>query len=165
VNTSRGRVTTRVTQQSSYLNTDLVSAAGADQQVRQSDTGATEIYTERDGGPRPGPVRLAWSYPITVDSQIPQLIDGNNYELQAAVTQGRELTSSVGDGRGGWRVVAASDDQVRAQGIMQRSQGTVVQADGSDAEHYVATGPGGCYDHLITAGHGYVTSDRLLRCR
>jgi Peptide N-acetyl-beta-D-glucosaminyl asparaginase amidase A len=165
VNTSRGRVTTRVTQRSSYLNTDLVSAAGADQQVRQSDTGATEIYTERDGGARPGPVRLAWSYPITVDSQIPQLVDDNNYELQAAVTQGRQLTSSVGDGRGGWRVVAASDDQVRAQGIMQRSQGAVVQADGSDAEHYAATGPDGCYDHLITADHGYVTSDRLLRCR
>jgi hypothetical protein len=61
-------------------------------------------------------------------------------------------------------VVAASDDQVRAQGIMQRSQGTVVQADGSDSEHYVATSPGGCYDHLITANHGYVTSDRLLDC-
>jgi hypothetical protein len=71
----------------------------------------------------------------------------------------------VGDGRGGWRPVAASDDQVRAQGIMQRSAGTVVQADGSDSEHYVATGPDGCYDHLLTADHGYVTADRLLGCR
>jgi hypothetical protein len=64
-------------------------------------------------------------------------------------------------------VLAVSDDQVRAQGIMQRSQGAVVQADGSDSEHYVATGPasaGGCYDHLITANHGYVTSDDSLRC-
>lgn len=118
-------------------------------------------------------VRLTWSYPITVDSRIPGLIDGNNYDLQATVTQGRQLTEAVaaggGAGRGGrgWRVVSASGDQVRAQGVMQRTQGTVTAADGTGSEHYVATGasvPGGCYDHLITADHGYVTSDRLLRC-
>jgi Peptide N-acetyl-beta-D-glucosaminyl asparaginase amidase A len=180
VDTSRGRVTTRVTQQAAYLNTDLVSAAGADQQMRQSDMGATVIYTgeirgavppgqhsERGRGDSPRQVRLAWSYPITVGSQIPQFIDGNNYDLQATVTQGRQLTNSIADGSGGWRVVSASDDQVRAQGVMQRSAGVVVQADGSDSEHYAATGPasaGGCYDHLITADHGYVTADRLLGC-
>jgi hypothetical protein len=167
VDTSRGRVTTRVTQQAAYLNTDLVSAAGADQQVRQSDTGATEISTERGHGGSTTQVREAWSYPITVDSQIPELIDGNNYDLQATVTQGRQLTDSVGDGQGGWRVVSASDDQVQAQGVLQRTQGAVTAADGSDTEHYVATGPasdGGCYNHLITADHGYVTADRLLRC-
>jgi hypothetical protein len=173
VDTSHGRVTTRVSQQASYLNTDLVSAQGADQQVRQSEAGATTIDTGHSRGAGSGQVRLArlsWSYPITVDSRIPELIDDNNYGLQATVTQGRQLTDAVAAGGGGgrgWHVVAASDDQVRAQGVMQRTQGTVTAADGSDSEHYVATGasvPGGCYDRLITADHGYVTSDRLLRC-
>lgn len=162
VDTSRGRVTTRVSQQSSYLNTDLVTAAGADQQVRQSDTGATQMCTER--GRAGSCTQQAWSYPIDVSSQVLQLIDDNNYDLQAAVTQGRLLTDSVPGSRGGWHVVAASSDQVQAQGVLQRSQGVVVQADGSDSEHYRAVGPGGCYNHLITADHGYVTSDRLLRC-
>ncbi|HYZ56618.1 MAG TPA: hypothetical protein VE733_24405 [Streptosporangiaceae bacterium] len=132
--------------------------------MRQSEFGATDISTERGRGGSTTQVRQAWSYPITVDSQIPVLIDGNNYDLQATVTQGRQLTDSVASGRGGWRVVSATDDQVQAQGVMQRSAGVVVQADGSDSEHYVATGDGGCYDHLITADHGYVTADRLLRC-
>jgi hypothetical protein len=85
------------------------------------------------------------------------------------VTQGRQLTDSVADGDG-WRVISSAAGQIRAQGVLQRSQGVVVQADGSDSEHYAATGPGGpggpsdCYDHLITADHGHVTSDRLLRC-
>jgi hypothetical protein len=165
VDTSRGRISTRVSQQFSYLNTDLVSATGADQQVRQSDAGATIIDTERAGAG--SATRAAWSYPIDVDSQVLQLIDDNNYDLQASVTQGRQLTDSVADGDG-WRVVSSAGDQIRAQGVLQRSQGVVVQADGSDSEHYVATGPGGpgdCYDHLISADHGYVTSDRLLRCR
>jgi hypothetical protein len=170
VNTSHGRVTTRISQQAGYLNTDLVSAQGADQRVRQSESGANTIYTEYSRAGRPGQVRSqrqTWSYPITVDSQIPELVDDNNYDLQATVTQGRRLTDSVAgsqrNGRG-WRLVSASDDQVRAQGVMRRTQGTVTAADGSDSEHYAATGPSGCYDRLITADHGYVTSDRRLRC-
>ena len=30
--------------------------------------------------------------------------------------------------------------------------------------HFQAVGPGGCYHHLITADHGYVTSDHLRGC-
>jgi hypothetical protein len=64
--------------------------------------------------------------------------------------------------------VSASDDRLTAQGVLARTNGVVSQADGRDAEDYQATGPAdgtdGCYHHVITADHGYVTSDRLLGC-
>jgi hypothetical protein len=160
VDTSHGRVTTRVSQTFGYLNTDLVTAAGADQDVHQSDQGATEISVNGR------PTRQAWSYPIAVSSQVVSLVDDNNYDLQATVSQGRQLSDQV-PGPRGWRTVSASDDRVWAQGVLARASGVVSQADGRDAEDYQATGPAygaGCYHHVITADHGYVTSDRLLGC-
>jgi hypothetical protein len=79
------------------------------------------------------------------------------------VSQGRQLSSQVA-GPHGWRTVAASDDRVTAAGVLARTDGAVSQADGRDAEDYQATGPEGCYHHVISADHGYVTSDRLLGC-
>jgi Peptide N-acetyl-beta-D-glucosaminyl asparaginase amidase A len=157
VSTSHGRVTTRVSQTFDYLNTDLVTAAGADQDVHQSDRGATEISVNGRAS------RQAWSYPIAVNSQVVSLVDDNNYDLQASVSQGRQLSDQV-PGPRGWRTVSASDDRVWAQGVLARANGAVSQADGRDAEDYQATRPGNCYHHVITADHGYVTSDRLLGC-
>jgi len=164
VDTSRGRVWTRVEQQASYLSTDTVSAAGAHQVVAQRDAGFTQIYTERERGGGPVTTRQTWSYPIDVDSLIAQFIDGNNYNLQATVTQIRELADSVSRGDG-WQPASVTDDRVDASGILQRSQGAVVQADGQDSEHYSSsTGTGACYDREISASHGYVTTDRRLPC-
>ncbi|HEX4253813.1 MAG TPA: hypothetical protein VH089_01925, partial [Streptosporangiaceae bacterium] len=91
------------------------------------------------------------------------LVDGNNYDLQATVSQGRQLSQQVWGPRG-WQPVSTSDDRVTAQGVLARTNGVVSQADGRDAEDYQATGPAGCYHHVIMADHGYVTSDRLLGC-
>ncbi|HWG15113.1 MAG TPA: peptide-N4-asparagine amidase [Streptosporangiaceae bacterium] len=169
VSTSHGRVTARVSQTFDYLNTDLVTAAGADQDVHQSDQGETEISVNGSASHAASgssTTRQAWSYPIAVNSQVVSLVDDNNYDLQATVAQGRQLSDQVAGPRG-WRAVSASDDRVRAQGVLARTNGVVSQADGRDAEDYQATGPGygaRCYHHVITAEHGYVTSDRLLGC-
>jgi hypothetical protein len=157
LNTSHGRVTARVSQTFDYLNTDVVTAAGAEQDVHQSDRGETESSVNGRS------TRQAWSYPIAVDSDVVSLVDDNDYDLQASVSQGRQLSSQVA-GPHGWRTVAASDDRVTAAGVLARTDGAVSQADGRDAEDYQATGPEGCYHHVITADHGYVTSDRLLGC-
>jgi hypothetical protein len=155
VNTSHGRVSARVSQTFDYLNTDLVTAAGAGQDVHQSDRGETQIsvngHTTRQG----------WSYPIAVHAQVLSLVDDNNYDLQASVDQGRQLSQQALGGRG-WRTVTASDDRVTARGVLARTNGVVSQADGRDAEDYQAIGPDGCYHHVITADHGYVTSDQRL---
>src|SRR6201996_4065591 len=157
LNTSHGRVTARVSQTFDYVNTDVVTAAGAEQDVHQSDRGATGTSVNGRA------TRQAWSYPIAVDADVVSLVDDNNYDLQASVSQGRQLSSQVA-GPHGWRTVAASDDRVTAAGVLARTDGAVSQADGRDAEDYQATGPDGCYHHVITADHGYVTSDRLLGC-
>src|ERR1700761_1014467 len=157
LNTSHGRVTARVSQTFDYLNTDVVTAAGAEQDVHQSDRGETESSVNGRS------TRQAWSYPIAVDADVVSLVDDNDYDLQASVSQGRQLSSQVA-GPHGWRTVAASDDRVTAEGVLARTDGAVSQADGRDAEDYQATGPDGCYHHVITADHGYVTSDRLLGC-
>jgi hypothetical protein len=157
LDTSHGRVTARVSQTFDYLNTDVVTAAGAGQDVHQSDRGDTEISVNGRS------TRQAWSYPIAVDSDVVSLVDDNDYDLQASVSQGRQLSSQVA-GPHGWRTVAASDDRVTAAGVLARTDGAVSQADGRDAEDYQATGPEGCYHHVISADHGYVTSDRLLGC-
>jgi hypothetical protein len=157
VSTSHGRVSARVSQTFDYLNTDLVTAAGADQDVHQSDRGQTQISVNGRT------TRQGWSYPIAVHAQVLSLVDGNNYDLQATVDQGRQLSQQALGGRG-WRTVTASADRVTAQGVLARTNGVVSQADGRDAEDYQAIGPDGCYHHVITADHGYVTSDRRLGC-
>lgn len=46
--------------------------------------------------------------------------------------------------------------------MLERQNGTVVQADGSSNEHYLgSTADGGCYDHELAADHGYLTLDRV----
>ncbi|WP_051940521.1 peptide-N4-asparagine amidase [Phaeacidiphilus oryzae] len=147
--TSHGRVTTTVAQDAHYLNTDAVSSAGQRQVMAQQEYGSTTVTANGRA------VRESWSYPITVDSYIPLYTDGNDYRLQATVTQGRIL-----DGPDGW-----TDDRLSATGVLARSDGTVTAADGSGSEHWTgSTDTGSCYDHLLTADHGYLTQDRVSRC-
>lgn len=55
-----------------------------------------------------------------------------------------------------------TDDRLNSQGVLERQNGTVVQADGSSNEHYLgSTADGGCYDHELAADHGYLTLDRV----
>ncbi|MFC1407838.1 peptide-N4-asparagine amidase [Streptacidiphilus sp. N1-12] len=173
--TSHGRVVSTVSQHAVYRNTDAVSSGGQRQRVAQQEYGATTVTTSHDtargtgrgatrGAARPSVVRHAWSYPVTVDSDVPLYTDGDNYSLSATVSQGRVLVDSVRSGNR-WLPTAVTDDRVDATGVLARTGGLTTAADGTDSEHYLgSTDTGDCYDRSITAAHGYVTADRLLRC-
>jgi hypothetical protein len=170
LDTSRGRITTRVEQHVGYRNDDTVADGGRQQHVSQRDSGTTTVTTTTADGRRhgaAGAVRHAWSYPIDVDMTIPVFTDGDNYDLRGSVRQERVLTDS---GRtsayGPWLPYARSDDTVRADGVLARDHGTVVSSDGSGSEHFRGTtGADGCYDRTLTADHGWLTADVLRACR
>ena len=181
VDTSAGRITTTVAQHATYENTDTVTQAGFDQSVQQRDQGATEVTTSRSHAPdhnstptltststltSPPTAELdSWSYPITVTSTYQPSTTGSGFLVQGTADVARITTTTVrtGDDR---RTTSRIDDHITASGILQRDDsGTAIQADGSDAEDYLAqssTAP--CYHHKIEAAHGYVTKDRYLPC-
>ncbi|MEZ0095899.1 peptide-N4-asparagine amidase [Streptacidiphilus sp. EB129] len=161
--TSHGRVVSTVSQHAVYGNTDAVSSAGQLQVMTQQEYGTTTVTTSRGDG-RPASVRHDWSYPITVDSDVPVFVDGDNYSLSATVSQGRILVDSTRIGNS-WLPTAVTDDHVDATGVLARSAGVTTAADGTDSEHYLGTtDTGSCYDHSIAAAHGYVTADHQHPC-
>ncbi|MFC1440227.1 peptide-N4-asparagine amidase [Streptacidiphilus sp. N1-10] len=161
--TSHGRIVTTVSQHAVYSNSDAVSSAGQRQLMTQQEYGTTTTTTAGPGR-QDSSVRHAWSYPVTVDSDVPLYTDGDNYSLSATVSQGRILVDSVRTGAG-WRPTAVTDDRVDATGTLARTAGVTTAADGTDSEHYLgSTDTGGCYDRSIAAAHGYVTADRQSRC-
>ncbi len=171
VDTSAGRITTRVEQHTAYTNDDTVTDGGAHQVVAQRDAGATTVTTTAAPARGHGPdtVRAsghAWSYPIDVDMSIPVYTDGNNYDLRGTVRQQRILLDTTRTGRyGPWLPRSVTDDTVSAQGVLARSAGTVVSSDGSGSEHYAgSTDTGACYDRTLTADHGLLTSDSRRPC-
>jgi len=54
-------------------------------------------------------------------------------------------------------------DHITADALLVRDlkTGANLVADGRDSERYLAVTPDGCYNHLLRAQHGYVTTDRL----
>ncbi|MGW7002194.1 peptide-N4-asparagine amidase [Streptomyces sp. NPDC054933] len=164
VDTSRGRVTTTVEQHLGYTNTDAVSKTGQHQVVRQRDAGGTTVRTAGPGRAERAQ-RHSWSYPIDVDSDAVSNVDYNNYDLRAAVTQGRTETDAVRYGRGGWRTTASTDDRLSATGELARKNGAVLTADGTSTERYRGTTAAGfCYDRTLHAAHGWITADTGGEC-
>jgi hypothetical protein len=167
VNTSAGRVDTSIVQHVEYRNTDVVSNGGWTQNVAQSDDGWTRIQTAQGQSPVQT-TRHAWSYPITVYS-TGQYTDYNNYNLSGTVDMTRRLVDTQDTGNGS-PTHRESTNQVWSKAVLQRANGQVVQADGTEWQHYVGSNDnvgdtageaGGRYDHYLAAEHGYVTVDRL----
>ncbi|WP_269858793.1 peptide-N4-asparagine amidase [Streptomyces sp. RPT161] len=159
VDTSHGRVATTVEQHLGYRNTDAVSMTGQRQVVHQRDTGSTTVRTAGPGGDQQT-VRHSWAYPIDVDSDAVSNVDYNNYDLRAAVTQGRAETDAVRAGRGGWHTTADVNDRLTATGELARKNGAVLTADGTSTERYREFDDSGfCYDRELRAAHGWITSD------
>lgn len=172
VDTSRGRISTRIDHHGDYSNRNTIAKQGQQQVSSQRDSGWTQTTT-RGGHGRPEAARSTWSYPIDITSTYVPGSTADSYLVQGQVKVARHLSDLTGqgspEGQGlghHWRVLDSTDDEVTAQGVLERQAGTLVQADGSDAEHYVGrTADGGCYDHEIAADHGYLTLDRQRPCR
>lgn len=171
LDTSAGRITTRVQQHVAYRNDDTVTQGGQRQVVAQRDSGATTVTTT--GALRAGSghsaVRVdqhAWSYPIDVDMSIPVYTDGNNYDLRGSVRQQRVLSDRTRSGAAApWRSVGFTDDGVHATGVLARTAGTVTSSDGTASESFVGTtDEGACYARVLRATHGWITSDATRPC-
>ncbi|WP_327066105.1 peptide-N4-asparagine amidase [Kitasatospora sp. NBC_01302] len=164
VDTSRGRITTRLDHHAEYRNSDTISGQGQNQVTSQQDSGWTVTSTDRGHG-TPEQARSSWSYPIDVTSTYVPGSDADSYLARGQVTVARHLVDETRRGNGRWHEQASTDDRMSSQGVLQRQSGTMVQADGSSDEHYVGrTADGGCYDHELASDHGYLTLDRLRSC-
>ncbi|MCX4745531.1 hypothetical protein OG455_08345 [Kitasatospora sp. NBC_01287] len=161
VDTSRGRITTRVDQHADYRNSDTLANQGQQQVTSQRDSGWTRTSTSGGRG-APEQRRDSWSYPIDVTSTYTPGADADSYLVSGQVSVARQLGQETRRGDGDWQRQSSSDDRLSATGVLQRQAGVTVQADGSADEHYLGrSADGGCYDHEVAADHGYVTLDRL----
>ncbi|NUR61647.1 MAG: hypothetical protein HOV87_23755 [Catenulispora sp.] len=166
VDTSHGRVFTRVVRHSDYSNSDDVASAGTVQTTVQRDAGWTETTTTDGPGPGHRQVRRdSWSYPIDAKSVYVPGAASDSYSVSGQVSVARHLDTVQADHGNAFKAVSSVDDAVRAQGSLQRDAGVVVAADGSDSERYVGVDGGRCYGHYIAADHGYVTRDLMTGCR
>lgn len=162
VDTSHGRITTRIDHHGEYRNSNTVADQGNRQITAQRDSGWTRTSTDPGHG-RPEVARSTWSYPIDVTSSYVPGAAADSYLVQGQVTVARHLTDETQQGRH-WRLNTSTDDELTAQGVLQRQSGTVVQADGSAREHYLGRTGDDCYEHQLAADHGYLTLDRQQSC-
>lgn len=162
VNTSAGRITTTVAQHVAYRNVDTVSDGGLVQDVAQADTGRDTTTAAAVRAPSSATERT-WSWPITIHIAVPIYVDGDNYKLAGNVDMSRiEGTVALRGQR--WTNVTGGAERLRTQGVLQRTGGAVVQADGSATDLFVGlTDNGRPYAHYIAADHGYVTRNRVYR--
>jgi hypothetical protein len=165
VDTSRGRVTTTVSQHATYQNADKIWQSGENQTVTQKDQGYGIVTTNGLS------TKATWSYPITMNASYVPDGTGSGFLLTAQVSQARFSTTAVGvaEGNGGggaWLTTGSIADQVKASGVLQRDDsGASIQADGQDSEDYESQGiTEPCYHHVIEADHGQVTSDTRPGC-
>jgi hypothetical protein len=163
VDTSRGRVTTTVSQHATYQNIDKIWQSGENQTVDQKDQGYNVVSTNGFA------TKATWSYPISMNASYIPDSTGSGFLLTAQVSQARFTTTAVGFGSGdggAWLTTGSVADQVKASGVLQRDDsGTTIQADGQDSEDYKSQSVAEpCYHHIIEADHGQVTSDTQPGC-
>ncbi|HEX6501361.1 MAG TPA: peptide-N4-asparagine amidase [Micromonosporaceae bacterium] len=162
VDTSAGRITTTVEQRFTYSNVNAVNAAGTRQDVTQRDAGTTTVTRTPEHGQATG-TRSTWSYPIDMTSDYRPGTQPDTFFVGGHVTEARQLDEATLRGAY-WQPTGFTDDRLTADGVFARTNGVVTQADGSDSERYRGTTDTGCYDHAISADHGYVTSDVVGSC-
>jgi hypothetical protein len=160
VDTSHGRVKTTVSQHLTYQNIDKIWGGGDYQTVTQQDQGYTDVTTNGRAE------RSTWSYPISMTAGYVPDTTGSGFLLTAQVSQARFTGTEVPALHGTWLPTGELADQIKASGVLQvNDAGTTLQADGQDSENYQSEQLGEpCYHHVITADHGYVTSDSYPGC-
>ena len=169
VNTSRGRVTTTVSQHMTYQNADKIWQSGEYQTITQQDQGYNVVATSGPGaglGAKGQATKSTWSYPISMTASYIPDTTGPGFLLTAQVSQARFTGTSVRAPGGAWLTTGSVADQVEAGGVLQRDDsGNTLQSDGQDSEDYESQGIGEpCYHHVIQADHGQVTSDTQPGC-
>jgi len=141
VDTSAGRIHTRVVRTVAYRNDDTVTGNGLIQHIVQHDAG-TQTSTV-DGRVA---ARHAYDYPITIDYSAANFVDDQNFSLTGTVDMSQVLTDSAN---------GSSVENVHSSGILSRANGVTSESDGSSTSFYV--GPG--HARYLASNHGLITRD------
>ncbi|HKN53152.1 MAG TPA: peptide-N4-asparagine amidase, partial [Amycolatopsis sp.] len=136
VDTSAGRIFTRVERTREYRNSDDITDSGATQHVVQSDSGQQTSVSTKDGRTRAAD-RHTWSYPLTTDSTA-NITDDQNLRISGSAEMTKILGDFTGDGRN-WRPTRASREWLSSSGVLARTNGVNTEADGRSKTLY--TGP------------------------
>ena len=158
LDTSAGRVYTRVVRTMAYRNDDTVTDGGFAQRLLQHDSGGQTSTSTRDGQLVSG-TRHAYDYPITVDYAIGSFVDGNNYSLSGTVDMTQTLSDAVGS-EDGWQPASHSTENVNSYGVLTRTNGVVTESDGNSTSRYAGDNDlGKHYVHYLASDHGLITKD------
>jgi hypothetical protein len=162
VDTSSGRITTRVDQTFGFQNKQELNLVNFLENLTHEETINTVTTTSGPGGTTVR--RVSESYPITMRSifQVPQHGQADFFNLAAGVQQALERQTAVSVN--GVQTFAGSlSDSVNASGLLSRTNGITTLSGGRDSEDYDASDSTGvCYHHKIVAAQGWVKGDQLL---
>nr|WP_297544411.1 peptide-N4-asparagine amidase [Amycolatopsis sp.] len=159
VDTSAGRVYTRVERTRAFLNSDDMTGNGLVQHVAQTDSGQQTSVSTMDGRVRSAD-RHSYSYPITVDDSAANYVDDQNFQLTGSVEMTQVLHDETGDGRS-WHTTAASDEWLKSSGVLGRTNGVNTESDGSAQTAYSGFDDSRRpYFHYLAANHGLFTADK-----
>jgi peptide N-acetyl-beta-D-glucosaminyl asparaginase amidase A len=158
LDTSAGRVYTRVVRTMAYRNSDTVTDNGFAQRLVQHDSGEQTSTSTRDGQVVSG-TRHTYDYPLTVDYTIGSFVDGNNYSLSGTVDMTQTLSDAAASERG-WQPASRSTEYVDSYGILTRTNGVVTESDGNSTSRYTGDNDlGQWYVHYLASDHGLITKD------
>jgi peptide N-acetyl-beta-D-glucosaminyl asparaginase amidase A len=165
VETSAGRVVTRVEQEMRTVNDqrDTIVGGNVRQVVDQRQRTRTSSTVSARG--ESSRVDVVTDYPLAMVEDFSTQTQPNgdpSFTIRSSVDVALRSTLA-GDDAG-----AASsrlDDHVVASALLVRdtTTGANLAADGSDSERYVSQAGRPCFDHLLEAAHGFVTEDRTRR--
>jgi Peptide N-acetyl-beta-D-glucosaminyl asparaginase amidase A len=169
VDTSAGRVTTRVEQAMRTVNDqrDTLDGVNVRQVVAQRQHTETTTTVTSDAG-HTQVDRVVDDYPLALTEDYSEQTQPNgdhSFTLDSKVDLAlqRQTWPHEGD-----TTPSRLFDHVTASALLVRDTVTRANlaADGQDSERYVSSLPGACYDHLLEASHGWVTQDQLRHdCR
>jgi hypothetical protein len=158
LDTSAGRIYTRVVRTMAYRNDDTVTDNGFAQRLVQSDTGVQTSTSTHDGQVVSG-TRHTYDYPLTVDYTIGSFVDGNNYSLSGTVDMTQTLSDAI-TSEDGWQPASHSTEYVNSYGILTRTNGAVTESDGNSTSRYAGDNDlGRRYVHYLASDHGLITKD------
>jgi hypothetical protein len=161
LDTSAGRVYTRVERTRAYRNSDDVTGNGLVQHVAQTDTGQQTAVSTMDGRVRAA-AKHSYSYPITVDSSAANYVDDQNFQLTGSVEMTQILSDETGDGRH-WSPAAHSTEWLSSSGVLGRSNGVNTESDGHAQTSFTGLDDlGRPYFHYLAANHGLFTANQVF---
>jgi Peptide N-acetyl-beta-D-glucosaminyl asparaginase amidase A len=162
VDTSAGRVVTRVEQEMRTVNDqrDTIVGGNVRQVVDQQQRTRTSTAVSARG--ETSRVDVVADHPLAMVEDFSTQTQPNgdpSFTIRSRVDVTMRSTQA---GHDSGAASSRLDDHVVASALLVRdtTTGANLAADGSDSEHYVSEAGRACFDHLLEAAHGFVTEDR-----